>query len=283
MKNKIVLFLLITGMLVNCCSCSNQNIDSISEQEQAVIIETIASKSIASLTESDIPTETAVSESVSETVTETEEVTTEEPTTEESIHTEEIASFFEDSGIDISEVQDSEQLIIVKSSGSDASVYLYELTENCWTKISHTYGVVGKNGVSAESREGDYRTPEGLFPLGFAFGTEDLENLSVEYRKMNSHCYWVDDPESEYYNQWVESDEIRWNSAEHLADYPTAYCYTVAINYNMNPVVPYAGSAIFLHCQTGSYTAGCVAVPKNDMYQILYWLDETKKPMILIY
>ena len=117
MKDKKVLFLLIAGMLVSCCSCSNQNIDGIPEQEQAVIIETIASEFLASFTESDIPTETAVSKSISETVTETEEVTTEEPTTEESIHTEEIASFFEDSGIDISEVQDSEQLIIVKSSG----------------------------------------------------------------------------------------------------------------------------------------------------------------------
>lgn len=262
-----------TGICISCCSCSGQNTENTAEQ--VVIIETILSEAPV---ESDINTETAVFESVLETMTETEEFTT-----EETVNTEEIASFFENSGIDISEVQDSEQLIIVKSSGSDASVYLYELTEKYWTEVSHTYGVVGKYGVSAESREGDYRTPKGLFTLGFAFGTEDLEDLSIEYRKMNSHCYWVDDPESEYYNQWVESDEIRWDSAEHLADYPTAYHYTVAINYNMNPVVPYAGSAIFLHCQTGSYTAGCVAVPKNDMYQILYWLDETKKPMILIY
>lgn len=276
--NKKILFLLIIGICISCCACSVQNTKYTAEQ--AVIIETTVPES---LTENDTNTETAVSESILETITETEEITTEEPVTEESISTEEIAPFFEESGIDLSEIQNSEQLMIVKSCGSDASVVLYELIENQWTENYHMYGVVGKNGVSSESREGDYRTPKGLFSLGFAFGIEKLEGLSIEYRQIDSRCYWVDDPESKYYNQWMESDAIRWNSAEHLADYPTAYHYAVAINYNMNPVVPYAGSAIFLHCQTGSYTAGCVAVPEKDMITILHWLDAEKIPMILIF
>lgn len=41
----------------------------------------------------------------------------------------------------------------------------------------------------------------------------------------------------------------------------------------MEPIVPYKGSAIFLHCMTGEYTAGCVAVPENDMLIILNLLD----------
>lgn len=168
---------------------------------------------------------------------------------------------------------DSSQLIFVRSSGSNAEITLFQKENDVWQNAHETSGFVGKNGVSTQSREGDYRTPGGLFPLGFAFGTESPEqffNLAVTYRQIQEDCYWVDDPESEYYNQWVENTDIRWNSAEHLADYPVAYHYAVAINYNMNPVEKYKGSAIFLHCSTGSYTAGCVSVPQADMIFILY-------------
>ncbi len=182
----------------------------------------------------------------------------------------------------IDDIPETEQLIVVTSSGSYAEIALLECNSGIWEKISETSGVVGKNGISAESREGDYRTPKGIFPLGIAFGTENIGNLSIEYRQLNENCYWVDDPESEYYNQWVETDVISWKSAEHLLDYPSAYHYAVAINYNMNPVVPYAGSAIFLHCQTGDYTAGCVAVPAHEMVFILNWLDASRHPTIWI-
>lgn len=109
-----------------------------------------------------------------------------------------------------------------------------------------------------------------------------MDNLKVEYRQYNNNCYWVDDSDSPLYNQWVESNNITWKSAEHLSDYPTAYKYAVVINYNMNPVVSGKGSAIFLHCMTGSYTAGCVAIPETDMSFILNKLDSEKNPIILI-
>ena len=143
-------------------------------------------------------------------------------------------------------------------------------------------GAVGRNGVSEKSREGDLCTPQGLYPLGFAFGTEPVEGLHLEYRVVNADCYWVDDPASAYYNQWVESDTVQWDSAEHLIDYPQAYHYAVVIGYNMAPVVPYAGSAIFLHCQTGDATAGCVAIPEEEMLYVLRWLDSDQHPMIWI-
>ena len=214
--------------------------------------------------------------------------TTEHPNIEETEPTEIIlyhalAPFLEADNRTIDDLPDTQQLIIVASSGMNADVYAFELDSNEWKEVFQTSGVVGKNGVSSQSREGDYRTPKGIFPLGIAFGTESLNRLSVEYRKINDDCYWVDDPESEYYNQWVESKEILWNSAEHLADFPKAYHYAVAINYNMNPVIPYAGSAIFLHCRTADYTAGCVGIPTSDMIQVLQWLNASRNPTIWIY
>lgn len=168
------------------------------------------------------------------------------------------------------------------SAGSSCVVRLYEKNGSSWEFIRETYGIVGRNGVSDNSREGDYCTPKGIFPLGFAFGTEPMNGLRCEYRQINENCYWIDDTASTLYNQWVESSDITWNSAEHLMDYPEAYKYSVVINYNMSPVIPGKGSAIFLHCMTGSYTAGCVAVPESDMRLILEWLEPAKAPVISI-
>ena len=154
--------------------------------------------------------------------------------------------------------------------------------EKKWCCLLESNGIVGKNGVSDKSHEGDYCTPQGVFSLGFSFGTEPMKGLDVEYRQINSNCYWVDDVCSPLYNQWVESSNITWNSAEHLIEYPQAYKYSVVINYNMSPVVPGKGSAIFLHCMTGSYTAGCVAVPEYVMLFIIKRLKSAGNPVIII-
>ena len=173
-------------------------------------------------------------------------------------------------------------MITVDSSGSSCTVAMYEKNGASWDCVLEANGIVGKNGVSANSREGDYCTPKGIHSLGFAFGTEPLDRLDIEYRLINGNCYWVDDTGSALYNQWVESSNITWKSAEHLIDYPQAYKYSIVINYNMSPIVSGKGSAIFLHCMTGSYTAGCVAVPERDMLSILKTLDTSKNPIIII-
>ena len=187
-------------------------------------------------------------------------------------------------GYSLDSLSDSSQLITVSSSGISCKVDFFEKADSSWRLVHSTYGNVGKNGVSIKSAEGDYCTPQGLYSLGFAFGTEYLQLPGISYRQISQFSCWVDDPYSAYYNQWVESDQVSpdWNSAEHMADYQTAYHYGVVINYNMSPVIPNAGSAIFLHCISGSYTAGCVAVPDEDMLFALNWLNSSSSPLILI-
>lgn len=184
-------------------------------------------------------------------------------------------------GLSYTDISESSQLIIVDSNGSDCEVYLYEKNNKIWKSIHNFSGVVGKNGVSANKSEGDYCTPKGMYSLGFGFGTELIET-KIEYRIINENCYWVDDSKSKYYNQWKETEVIDWESAEHLIDYPVSYHYGVVINYNLNPTVPERGSAIFLHCFAGNYTAGCVAVPEENMVCIMHWLNEKLNPCIII-
>lgn len=187
----------------------------------------------------------------------------------------------EEAGFSKDDIYGSSQLIAVCSDGSVCSVRCFEQNSGKWTQVHETSGFVGINGVSADSCEGDYKTPAGLFSLGTAFGTENI-SINYPYRIINENCYWVDDTESDLYNQWVESETISWNSAEHLIEYPDSYKYAVAVNYNTDPVIPGSGSAIFLHCSNGTPTAGCVSVPENDMKFILDWLGMDSSPFILI-
>ena len=223
---------------------------------------------------------TTVSTSVTTTTTATTISTTMETTTIPVCA--ELATILENNGYPLSDLGDSKQLIAVVSSGCSAVVYGFSAGEQGWQMDFVSNGCVGTNGVSANSREGISCTPKGLFSLGFAFGTDPLTDLSIPYRQLNENCYWVDDPASPVYNQWQETTEINWNSAEHLIDYASSYHYAVVVNYNCDPIVPGAGSAIFLHCTAGaSSTAGCIAVPDSQMWDILHWLREEDLPLIL--
>ena len=176
------------------------------------------------------------------------------------------------------------QLIVVNSQGSSAVIDMYEKDNNGnWSDLALTsYGYVGSNGVDEKSVEGDRKTPYGLFSVGDMFYIDDKPQTSLGSFRITSDTYWVDDPDSAYYNQRVEGTaDMDWTSAEHMISYYSSYKYGFVINYNMNPVVPGKGSAIFFHVGAEP-TAGCVAVSEYDMLSYLSVLDAAKNPYILI-
>lgn len=176
------------------------------------------------------------------------------------------------------------QMVIVQASGNEASVWAYGVEGEVWVPLfEEVGGHVGKNGVTSEKTEGDRCTPKGLFGLSMAFGVEEDPGSLLPYRQVTEESYWVDDPDSRFYNQWVEGvGERDWSSAEHLADYPEQYAYAALINYNTGPIAAGAGSAIFLHCGS-SATAGCVSIPREKMVDLLQWLDPFRDPVIFIF
>lgn len=178
------------------------------------------------------------------------------------------------------------QLIIVSSEGSQAEIYAYERDEKLvWSKAFPTApGYVGKNGVSENKREGDKKTPAGLFPILWAFGNRPDPGCKLPYRQSTDKSYWVDDPSSQLYNQWVEDEGGRdWKSAEHIVSKGRSYDYAAVIGYNVSPVVPGAGSAIFLHVSSDKPTSGCVSMAEDRLLEILTWLDPEMRPEILIF
>lgn len=270
MKIKILLIVSAAVLLFGCSEKISEN------QWQA---------DFSSVSEKDVSEESAIiteKETEPEIIPETEIFTQTETAAQPLIICEKMQQLLEKNQISEEMLEETSQLVTVDSVGCECEISCFEMNENVWSEKLSATGFVGKNGVSDKSGEGDYCTPKGIYNLGFSFGTEEIDGLNIEYRKLNENCYWVDDVNSALYNQWVESEDIQWNSAENLIAYPQAYRLAVVIDYNTSPVIPGSGSAIFLHCSTGSWTAGCVSAEDWAMDEIVRWLDAEKNPKILI-
>ena len=154
-------------------------------------------------------------------------------------------------------------------------------------KIFETKAFIGKNGYAKAKKEGDGKTPIGIFETGILFGTHSLDKEN--YIKINENLYWVDDIESKYYNKLVDITRVSkdWKSAEHLIKYPKQYEYAIEIKTNPNNI-PGNGSAIFLHCSIDKPTAGCISIEKENMERIFKMIErdaiiKIKKQIIHLY
>ncbi|WP_460461214.1 L,D-transpeptidase family protein [Angustibacter peucedani] len=139
------------------------------------------------------------------------------------------------------------------------------------TALGPFAGHVGKNGVSSAKREGDLRTPAGVFPLRGGFGANGDPGLRVgSWLRVDAQDVWVDDASSDLYNTHQRTPARgRWDSAEKLLNTP-AYSYAQVIGYNEGRT-PGRGSAIFLHVDLGHGTAGCVSLPTGPLLQVMRW------------
>ncbi|WP_227938613.1 L,D-transpeptidase family protein [Alkalihalobacillus deserti] len=189
----------------------------------------------------------------------------------------------------MNQLTSSEQVIVVTADrigNQRATLQTYEKQNGRWVKVhSPMQAVLGTSGIDHKTKEGDGKTPIGVFELGTAFGhAPKPSGVSMPYRRAGSHDYWIDDPSSPDYNKWVNfsgNPQAKWKSFERM-NHPL-YKYGVVINYNMNPIVPGKGSAIFIHVWSSSTspTAGCVAVSEQSMVHLLQWLDPNKNPLVV--
>ena len=170
--------------------------------------------------------------------------------------------------------QTTQAITVVGNGGSYATLTVHTKHNGVWTETLSCSARVGKNGITGNKREGDGKTPRGIYSFGQAFGVAGNPGTARRWLQVNNNHYWVDDVHSAYYNKLVDASQtgIQWSSAEHLISYPTAYRYAIALNYN-TACTPGAGSAIFLHCSTGGATAGCISVSSSDMIRILKMLQ----------
>ena len=193
------------------------------------------------------------------------------------------------------------QALVVTAAGwnsVDAHLQRYEKRDGKWQRVGEEIPVVlGNNGLGWDAlveappagapvkKEGDGRSPAGIFTIGDAFGfAPTANNLKLSYLPLTDKTECVDDSSSQSYNQVVDRDQIAspdWNSSEKMRTI-SAYKQGAVVKYNAEDV-PDAGSCIFLHIWSGAGhgTAGCIAMPEDKLTEVLQWLDEKKAPVLI--
>ncbi len=166
-----------------------------------------------------------------------------------------------------------------------ANVSLWQHSNGHWQRTYAVPAVVGRNGLAqpGAKKEGDGKTPSGIYNLGPAFGYLPSIKTGLLYRQATADDFWVDDPTSAQYNQWVKGTP-QANSFEILRRQDHLYKLALVIDYNSNPVVSGAGSAIFMHIwrRHDHPTAGCVALSERHLRRILRHLNKIDDPVIIL-
>lgn len=185
----------------------------------------------------------------------------------------------------------AEQLVTVEASGtgtSVATVYLWQRWRSCWQVAAGPWpSLIGVNGFSDHHREGDGTTPTGIYRLGrTVYGTQPNPGYRGPYHRLVCGDWWDEDPTSPRYNTFQHvpcgtrppfggDSEALWTEGRY---YPSF----AVVEYNVHPVVPYAGSAIFVHASTGAPTTGCVSIPLGDLDWFLGWLRPSPSAAIVM-
>jgi L,D-peptidoglycan transpeptidase YkuD (ErfK/YbiS/YcfS/YnhG family) len=173
-------------------------------------------------------------------------------------------------------------------SSTQATFRLWAKRGGCWRPAAGPWTAwLGGNGTSPVKREGDRRTPTGIFGFGRTmYGVAANPGVHYPYHRVVCGDWWVEDPASRYYNRFRHvrcgaTPPFRTTS-EDLSRSPTAYRHFAVIAYNSSPIVPGRGSGIFLHATTGRPTLGCVSLPVAQLVRTLRWLRPSASPRIAI-
>ena len=200
------------------------------------------------------------------------------------------------------------QLVVVTTAHWDApvgSLRTFERKGEAWREVGTARAVsIGRTGAAwglglhpaqhegPRKREGDGRSPAGVFAIGAAFGYPETVETGLEYQAMQSSDWCVDVPGSPLYNRIVDADEVGSaavkDSTEPMrrdlhVDGDQRYRIGFVIEHNADGQ-DRAGSCIFAHVwkAPGAATAGCTAMSDADMQQLLRWLDRRQSPRFVL-
>jgi L,D-peptidoglycan transpeptidase YkuD (ErfK/YbiS/YcfS/YnhG family) len=171
---------------------------------------------------------------------------------------------------------------------TSATVTLWQRQSSCWVEVGGPWaGRIGGSGFSDHHREGDLSTPTGAYPIGpVMYGNAPSPGVRYSYHRLVCGDWWDEDPTSPAYNtfQHVACGQVPGfgGGSEALWQLTAPYPSFAVIEYNSAPVVAGAGSAIFIHADTGSSTAGCVSVARPELDTLLRWLDPRSQPLVVM-
>jgi len=203
----------------------------------------------------------------------------------------------------------SRQMIAVITDSANASKgYLYRFERQSrhgtWMMIEEKIPVViGRNGLGwgkglhpspsnsnlPVKKEGDGRSPAGIFKFSSVFGylpLDQMGDLKMNYIHLTESSECVDDVKSAYYNLIVSREEVKdidWLTSEKMRSAGIYYELGVVIDHNSDPIEPGAGSCIFLHnwLDPDETMAGCTGMDPAHMKEIVYWLVKKNNPVLI--
>jgi L,D-peptidoglycan transpeptidase YkuD (ErfK/YbiS/YcfS/YnhG family) len=149
-------------------------------------------------------------------------------------------------------------------------------------------GLHPEGGVGPQKREGDGRSPAGVFRLTQAFGIAEAlppGSAGLAYAKSLPSSYCVEDTRSALYNQIVDSTHVTvpsWQQWSAMRRPDGLFDWGIVVEQNAPVIKKAAGSCVFLHIWRGLHrpTSGCTSMPQHELEEILRWLDAARAPLL---
>ena len=139
---------------------------------------------------------------------------------------------------------------------------------------------IGEKGSTINKKEGDKKTPKGIFELENLYFRKDRIKkpiTSLKCIEIKRNMGWCDDiKSSKQYNKLIKINKKIKH--EKLTRKDHKYDMLIPIKYNFKKPIPGLGSCIFIHL-TKNYkpTAGCVALKEKDFLIMLKIIKKNTK------
>lgn len=197
-------------------------------------------------------------------------------------------------------------LVIVPDwNATTGTLRTLDRVRNTWRETDHAAPVVIGHAGSAWGlglnppqhdgpikREGDGRSPAGVFAIGEAFGYAPNVATALTYTQMQSTHWCVDVSGSPYYNRIVDARTVGEaavkGATEHMrldifnhGDQRYREGFVIEHNAQQRPM---GGSCIFAHLwgSPRSTTTGCTAMADATMDRLLAWLKPDEHPVFVL-
>lgn len=175
----------------------------------------------------------------------------------------------------------SKVIEVRQKTKTTANIYLCKKSGKRYVRDGGAYaGKLGYNGITSKKREGDGKTPAGVYWLRDGFGTSKNPGLSKKWTKVTRDHVWVDGKASKAKGYNTMKRKSKGYRGESLYQ-PKPYKYSQVIGYNEARKAG-KGSAIFLHANTKSMkTAGCVSMYEKSLVKAMKWQGKTKTQIVI--
>lgn len=205
---------------------------------------------------------------------------------------------------------DAEQAVVVTTPDWDATrgqLRRFERRDGGWHEAGPPVPVqVGRSGSAwglglhprppdsdaPVKREGDGRSPAGIFRIDEAFGYAARAGTALTYRPMRQSSYCIDVAGSPLYNRIVDADRVGRAAVEGSTEPMRLDLHNDGDHrYRLGFVIAHnpdnrdgAGSCIFAHLwkDADTPTAGCTAMPGPAMEGLLGWLQPARRPVFVL-